>query len=111
MPGPLQVIAMSFGPGSDFQGRGLAEVDRLQGRGVQRLLDLLVVSKSKDGTIQRTVIGGDAFGALLSRIVPFSDAGGAEPSGAASSGGVPFRGVDWPGARSRLRDRPSEPTQ
>jgi DNA-binding CsgD family transcriptional regulator len=86
MPGPLQVIAVSFGPGSDFQGRVLAEVDRLQGRGVLRLLDLLFVSKSEDGTIQRTVIGDDDFGALLSRIVPFGGAGLVQPARAGSSG-------------------------
>jgi len=86
MPGPLQVIAMSLGPGADFQGRVLAEVDRLQGRGVLRLLDLLFVSKSEDGTIQRTVIGDDDFGALLSNIVPFGGAGLVEPAAAGSSG-------------------------
>ncbi len=31
MPGPLQVIAVGFGPGADLQDRVLAEVDRLQG--------------------------------------------------------------------------------
>ncbi len=85
MPGPLQVIAMSFGPGSDFHGRVLAEVDRLQGRGVLRLLDLLFVSKREDGTIERTVIGDDDFGALLSRVVPLGGAGLVEPA-AGSSG-------------------------
>ena len=44
MPGPLQVIAVSFGPSADFEGRVLAEVDRLQGRGVLRLLDVLFVA-------------------------------------------------------------------
>ncbi len=86
MPGPLQVIAMSFGPGSDFHGRVLAEVDRLQGRGVLRLLDLLFVSKRDDGTIERTVIGDDDFGALLSRIVPLGGAGLVESAAAGSSG-------------------------
>ena len=76
MPGPLQLIAISFGPGSDFQGQVLAEVDRLHGRGVLRLLDLLFVSKSEDGTIQRTVIGDDDFGALLSNIVPLGGSTG-----------------------------------
>jgi hypothetical protein len=54
MPGPLQVIAVRFGrfgPGADFQGRVLAKVDRLQGRGVLRLLDVLFVAKDEDGTI------------------------------------------------------------
>ena len=86
MPGPLQVIAMSFGPGSDFHGRVLAEVDRLQGRGVLRLLDLLFVSKREDGTIERTVIGDDDFGALLSRIVPLGGAGLVERAAGGSSG-------------------------
>jgi DNA-binding CsgD family transcriptional regulator len=86
MPGPLQVIAISFGPGSDFHGRVLAEVDRLQGRGVLRLLDLLFVSKREDGTIERTVIGDDDFGALLARIVPFGGAGLVEPGASGSSG-------------------------
>jgi DNA-binding CsgD family transcriptional regulator len=86
MPGPLQVIAMSFGPRADFHGRVLAEVDRLQGRGVLRLLDLLFVSKREDGTIERTVIGDDDFGALLSRIVPLGGAGVVERSAAGSSG-------------------------
>src|SRR6516164_9290799 len=86
MPGPLQVIAVSAGSCSDFHGRVLAEVDRLQGRGVLRLLDLLFVSKREDGTIERTVIGDDDFGALLSRIVPLGGAGVVERSAAGSLG-------------------------
>ena len=76
MPGPLQVIAVSFGPGADFEGRVLAEVDRLQGRGVLRLLDVLFVAKSEDGVVERLVVGDDEdFGALLASIVPFDGAG------------------------------------
>ena len=93
MPGPLQVIAMSFGPGSDFHGRVLAEVDRLQGRGVLRLLDLLFVSKREDGTIERTVIGDDDFGALLSRIVPLGGAGLVERAAGGLSGFDPTDAV------------------
>ncbi len=71
MTGPLQVIAVSFGPGAEFRGRVLAEVDRLQGRGMLRLLDLLVVAKSPDGTIQRLSVGDDEdFGELLASILP-----------------------------------------
>jgi DNA-binding CsgD family transcriptional regulator len=76
MSGPLQVIAVGFGSSEDARGRVLAEVDRLQGRGVLRLLDMLFVSKSEDGTIQRLVVGDDEdFGALLSSIVPLDGAG------------------------------------
>ena len=70
MPGPLQVIAVGFGPGADFEVRVLAEVDRLQGRGVLRLIDMLFVAKDEDGSIQRLVIGDDEdFGDLLASII------------------------------------------
>ncbi len=81
MPGPLQIIAMSLGPGVGLERRVLAEVDRLQGRGVLRLLDLLFVAKNEDGTIERLVAADDDdFGALLSKIVPLDGAGPAEPT-------------------------------
>lgn len=88
MPGPLQVIAVTFGPGADFEGRVLAEVDRLHGRGVLRLLDVLFVEKSADGTVERLVVGDDEdFGALLASIVPVDGAGRGEvPVGDASLG-------------------------
>ncbi len=88
MPGPLQVIAVSFSPASDFQARVLAEVDRLQGRGVLRLLDVIFVAKNEDGTIEPVVIGGDDdLGALLSSILPLGGGGVVEPRGDAGSSG------------------------
>jgi DNA-binding NarL/FixJ family response regulator len=76
MAGPLQVIAVSFGPGADFEGRVLTEVDRLQGRGVLRLLDMFFIEKSEDGTVQRLVVDDDEdFGALLASIVPLDGTG------------------------------------
>ncbi len=88
MPGPLQVIAVSFSPGSDFEARVLAEVDRLQGRGVLRLLDVIFVAKNEDGTIEPVVVGGDDdLGALLSNILPLGGGGLAEPTGDVGSSG------------------------
>jgi hypothetical protein len=88
MPGPLQVIAVRFSPGSDFQGRVLAELDRLQGRGLLRLLDLLFVAKNEDGTIEPVVVGGDDdFGALLASIVPLAGVGLEERHGDDGSSG------------------------
>ena len=89
MPGPLQVIAVSFSPGSDFQARVLAEVDRLQGRGVLRLLDVIFVAKNEDGTIEPVVVGGDDddLGALLSSILPLRGGGVVEPTGDAGASG------------------------
>jgi DNA-binding CsgD family transcriptional regulator len=89
MPGPLQVIAVSFSPGSDFQARVLAEVDRLQGRGVLRLLDVIFVAKDEDGTLERVVVGreDDDLGALLSSILPLGGGGVVEPTGDVGSSG------------------------
>jgi DNA-binding CsgD family transcriptional regulator len=102
MPGPLQVIAVSFSFGSDFQGRVLAEVDRLQGRGVLRLLDVMFVAKNDDGTIEPVVVGGDDdVGALLSSILPFGGGGVVEPTGDVVSSGFALADA-WALAESLL---------
>jgi len=59
MTAPLQVIALRFSRDAGSEERILAEVDRLRGRGVLRLLDMLFVAKSQDGTIERLTIGDD----------------------------------------------------
>jgi DNA-binding CsgD family transcriptional regulator len=101
MPGPLQVIAVSFSPASDFQARVLTEVDRLQGRGVLRLLDVIFVAKNEDGTIEPVVVGGDDddLGALLSSILPLGGGGLVEPTGEVGSSGSAMAGA-WALAES-----------
>jgi DNA-binding CsgD family transcriptional regulator len=80
MTAPLQVIALSFSREAGSEDRILAEVDRLRGRGVLRLLDMLFVAKSQDGTIERLTIGDDEdFGSLLAAVVPVADGGLAVP--------------------------------
>ena len=75
MTAPLQVIALSFSRGAGAEDRILAEVDRLRGRGVLRLLDMLFVGKSEDGTVERLTIGDDEdFGSLLAAVVPVATA-------------------------------------
>ena len=59
MTAPLQVIALSFSREAGAEDRILAEVDRLRGRGVLRLLDMLFVAKGQDGTIERLAVGND----------------------------------------------------
>lgn len=100
MSGLFQVIAVGFGPGADFEGRVLAEVDRLQGRGMLRLIDMLFVAKDEDGTIQRLVIGDDEdFGGLLASIIPLD--GGGLMETAAGDGSSGFEPADaWALAES-----------
>lgn len=81
MTAPLQVIAVSFTPDAGFEGRVLDEVDRLEGHGILRVLDMLFVAKRVDGTLEQLSIGDDEdFGSLLSGIVP------TEPGGLADAG-------------------------
>jgi DNA-binding NarL/FixJ family response regulator len=88
MTAPLQVIALSFSRDAGAEDRILAEVDRLRGRGVLRLLDMLFVAKSQDGAIERLAIGDDEdFGALLAAVDPVADGG---PGVRAPAGGPAF---------------------
>jgi DNA-binding NarL/FixJ family response regulator len=81
MTAPLQVIALSFSRNAGAEDRILAEVDRLRGRGVLRLLDMLFVAKGQDGSIERLTIGDDEdFGSLLARVVPVANGGPAAPA-------------------------------
>jgi DNA-binding NarL/FixJ family response regulator len=85
MTAPLQVIALSFSRDAGAEDRILAEVDRLRGRGVLRLLDMLFVAKGQDGTIERLAVGNDDdFGSLLAAVVPM--AGGGPPARTAPDG-------------------------
>jgi len=74
MTAPLQVIALSFSRDAGAEDRILAEVNRLRGRGVLRLLDMLFVAKSQDGSVERLTIGDDEdFGSLLAAVVPVAN--------------------------------------
>ena len=71
MTAPLQIIALTFDLDADAEQRILAEVDRVQGRGVLRVLDMVFLAKGEDGTLQRLKIGEDEdFGTLLAGILP-----------------------------------------
>jgi DNA-binding NarL/FixJ family response regulator len=70
----MQLISVGFPGGADFEVL-LREINRLQGRGVLRLLDALFVTKNDDGTISRIVLGNDDLGDLLAGVVPLDAAG------------------------------------
>ncbi len=92
MTAPLQVIALSFSRNAGAEDRILAEVDRLRGRGVLRLLDMLFVAKGQDGMIERLAIGDDEdFGSLLAAVVPVANGGPAVP---VPAGGPAFDPAD-----------------
>ena len=92
MTAPLQVIALSFSRGAGSEDRILAEVNRLRGRGVLRLLDMLFVARSQDGIIEQLTIGEDEdFGSLLAAVVPIANG---HPGPASADGSAAFDRAD-----------------
>jgi DNA-binding CsgD family transcriptional regulator len=63
--GPMQLIAAGFKPGIGFVGTILQEINRLQGHGVLRLLDVLVLTMDDAGSLTRVEIADEDFGDLL----------------------------------------------
>jgi DNA-binding CsgD family transcriptional regulator len=63
--GPIQLIAVGFEPGVGFVDTIIEEIDRLQGHGVLRLLDVLVLTMDDDGSLTRVEIADEDFGDLL----------------------------------------------
>jgi DNA-binding NarL/FixJ family response regulator len=95
MTAPLQLIALTFRLDADAESRLLAEVDRIEGRGVLRVLDMVFVAKGQDGTVEGLEVGDDEdFGSLLASVVPFGTANGSGPAaGDGAAGGPAGSGV------------------
>ena len=80
MPAPLQMIALTFRLDVDAESRLLAEVDRIEGRGVLRVLDVVFLAKGRDGTVDGLEVGdGEDFGTLLAGISPVGAEDGSRP--------------------------------
>ena len=90
MTAPLQLIGLTFPIDRDVESRLLAEVDRIEGRGVLRVLDIALVAKGQDGTVEGLEVGdNEDFGSLLASVSPFgaeNDDRPAAADGPASSG-------------------------
>ena len=96
MTAPLQLIALTFRLEADAESRLLAEVDRIKGRGVLRVLDMVFVAKGRDGTVEALEVGDDEdFGSLLGGIAPFgAENGGRRAVGNGAAGEPAGSGVD-----------------
>jgi len=76
----LQMIALTFRLDVDAESRLLAEVDRIEGRGVLRVLDVVFLAKVRDGTVAGLEVGdGEDFGTLLAGISPVGAEDGSRP--------------------------------
>jgi len=84
--GPVQMLIVGF-DGARFEGRILAELERLSEQGIVRLLDLLFVAKGEDGTLsalEASELGAEGaaeLGAALGTLIGLDGAGvgGGEP--------------------------------
>src|SRR5579872_2734731 len=96
MTAPLQLIALTFRLEAGAESRLLAEVDRIRGRGVLRVLDMVLVAKGRDGTVEALAVGdGEDFGSLLAGIAPFgAENGGWQAAGDGAAGEPAGSGAD-----------------
>lgn len=79
--GPVQVLALAFGPEARYEGQILDELERLEGNGQIRVLDLLFVAVDTDADeLVALNYQGDDLGGLLGALLGFTFADlGAEP--------------------------------
>ena len=96
MTAPLQLIALTFRLEAGAESRLLAQVDQIRGRGVLRVLDMVVVAKGRDGAVEALAAGdGEDFGSLLAGIAPFgAENGGGRAAGDGAAGEPAGSGAD-----------------
>jgi hypothetical protein len=69
--GPVQLLAIGFGPEANFEGRIMAELSRLEGVGTIRILDLLFVRKDESGDLLALDYQGEDLGAIVGALLGF----------------------------------------
>jgi uncharacterized membrane protein len=71
--GPVQMIALKFGPDAQFEGRILEELMRLEGERTIRVLDLLFVVKDPESSGDLVVLDhqGEELGAIVGALLGF----------------------------------------
>jgi uncharacterized membrane protein len=77
--GPVQVLVVGFGEDAQFTGGALEELERLSEHDIVRVIDLLVVHKDEDGSIDKIEISDEheltKLGALAGALIGFGAAG------------------------------------
>lgn len=62
--GPVQMVAIGFGPEAKLEGRIMAELADLERQGTLRILDLLFVAKEEDGSLVALDYQGESLVAM-----------------------------------------------
>jgi uncharacterized membrane protein len=70
--GPVQLIALAFGPDADFEGRIIDELAKLESQATIRILDLLFVMKDADsGELLALDHQGESLGGIAGALLGF----------------------------------------
>jgi uncharacterized membrane protein len=79
--GPVQLLAIGFPSDAEFEGRIMAEIERLEGHETIRVLDLLFVAKDAEtGDLLALDYQGEDLGAIVGALLGF-EFDGEQPDG------------------------------
>jgi len=79
--GPVQLLAVGFPPDAEFEGRIMAEIERLESLETIRVLDLLFVAKDAEtGDLLALDYQGEDLGAIVGALLGF-EFDGEQPNG------------------------------
>ena len=80
--GPVQLLAIGFGPEAEFEGKIMDELAKLEDQQTIRILDLLFVHKDADtGDLLALDYQGEEMGAIVGALLGFEFEGDEQPTG------------------------------
>jgi hypothetical protein len=80
--GPVQLMAIGFGPGAKFEGRIMDELSKLENQKTIRILDLLFVHKDAEtGDLLALDYQGEELGAIVGALLGFEFEDDEQPNG------------------------------
>jgi uncharacterized membrane protein len=89
--GPVQMIAVAFGPDAEPEGRIIDELAKLESERTIRILDLLFVHKdARSGELLALDHQGESLGAIVGALLGFDFEGAEEPPRARGTGDRAF---------------------
>ena len=88
--GPVQLLAIGFGPGAKFEGKIMDELSKLENQKTIRILDLLFVHKDAEtGDLLALDYQGEELGAIVGALLGFEFEGDEQPAGSTPAGSTP----------------------
>ena len=93
--GPVQLLAIGFGPGAKFEGKIMDELSKLENQKTIRILDLLFVHKDAEtGDLLALDYQGEELGAIVGALLGFEFEGDEQPAGSTPAGSTEEKRVE-----------------